>query len=63
MDVRKSLFFIGICFSVFAKFDERYQFIRKGYFVLDKDSSASGMVFNRTVTMKDAWSKEVKKPI
>jgi glutaminyl-tRNA synthetase len=44
-----------------AKFDERYQFIRKGYFVLDKDSSASGMVFNRTVTLKDAWAKEVKK--
>ncbi|HEX7844301.1 MAG TPA: glutamine--tRNA ligase/YqeY domain fusion protein [Chitinophagaceae bacterium] len=44
-----------------AKFDERYQFIRKGYFVLDKDSSASGMIFNRTVTLKDAWAKEVKK--
>jgi glutaminyl-tRNA synthetase len=44
-----------------AKFDERYQFLRKGYFNLDKDSSASGMVFNRTVTLKDAWAKEVKK--
>jgi glutaminyl-tRNA synthetase len=44
-----------------AKFDERYQFIRKGYFVLDKDSSTTGMVFNRTVTLKDAWAKEVKK--
>jgi glutaminyl-tRNA synthetase len=44
-----------------AKFDERYQFLRKGYFVLDKDSSASGMVFNRTVTLKDTWAKEQKK--
>ena len=44
-----------------AKFEERYQFLRKGYFVLDKDSSASGMVFNRTVTLKDAWAKEQKK--
>ena len=44
-----------------AKFDESYQFIRKGYFVLDKDSSTSGMVFNRTVGLKDAWAKEVKK--
>lgn len=44
-----------------AKFDERYQFIRKGYFVLDKDSSPSGMVFNRTVTLKDAWAKEKNK--
>lgn len=38
-----------------AKFDEAYQFIRKGYFVLDKDSSTSGMVFNRTVGLKDGW--------
>jgi glutaminyl-tRNA synthetase len=38
-----------------AKFDEAYQFIRKGYFVLDKDSSTSGMVFNRTVGLKDSW--------
>jgi glutaminyl-tRNA synthetase len=44
-----------------AKFDERYQFLRKGYFTLDKDSSESGIVFNRTVTLKDAWAKEVKK--
>jgi glutaminyl-tRNA synthetase len=44
-----------------AKFDDRYQFMRKGYFTLDKDSSTSGMVFNRTVTLKDAWAKEVKK--
>jgi glutaminyl-tRNA synthetase len=38
-----------------ASFDERYQFIRKGYFCLDKDSSQSGMVFNRTVSLKDSW--------
>ena len=38
-----------------AKFDESYQFVRKGYFVLDKDSSASGIVFNRTVGLKDSW--------
>jgi glutaminyl-tRNA synthetase len=44
-----------------AKFDERYQFIRKGYFVLDKDTSESGMVFNRTVTLKDSW-KPSKSP-
>lgn len=40
-----------------AHFDERYQFVRKGYFTLDKDSSTSGMVFNRTVTLKDGWKK------
>ncbi|MGB4844105.1 MAG: glutamine--tRNA ligase/YqeY domain fusion protein [Ferruginibacter sp.] len=39
----------------------RYQFIRKGYFCLDKDSSPEKLVFNRTVTLKDAWAKEAKK--
>jgi glutaminyl-tRNA synthetase len=38
-----------------AKFDERYQFLRKGYFTLDKDSSEEKMIFNRTVTLKDSW--------
>lgn len=38
-----------------------YQFIRKGYFSLDIDSSPEKLVFNRTVTLKDAWAKEVKK--
>ena len=41
--------------------EDRFQFIRKGYFCLDKDSSKDNLVFNRTVTLKDAWSKEVKK--
>jgi glutaminyl-tRNA synthetase len=44
-----------------GKFDERYQFIRKGYFTLDKESSEDKLVFNRTVTLKDTWAKEVKK--
>lgn len=38
-----------------------YQFIRKGYFCLDTDSTPGKLVFNRTVTLKDAWAKEVKK--
>ncbi|HQY12313.1 MAG TPA: glutamine--tRNA ligase/YqeY domain fusion protein, partial [Ferruginibacter sp.] len=33
-----------------------YQFIRKGYFCLDKDSTKDKMLFNRTVTLKDAWA-------
>lgn len=45
-----------------AKFDDRYQFLRKGYFCLDKDSSEEKLVFNRTVTLKDTWEKEKKKP-
>ncbi|MGB4398294.1 MAG: glutamine--tRNA ligase/YqeY domain fusion protein [Daejeonella sp.] len=38
-----------------------YQFIRKGYFTLDVDSKPDKLIFNRTVTLKDAWAKEVKK--
>lgn len=32
-----------------------YQFMRKGYFTLDKNSTSDKMVFNRTVTLKDGW--------
>jgi glutaminyl-tRNA synthetase len=35
-----------------------YQFIRKGYFTLDKHSTAGKLVFNRTVTLKDGWMKK-----
>ena len=44
-----------------AKFGERYQFIRKAYFCLDKDSSEEKIIFNRTVGLKDGWAKEAKK--
>jgi len=44
-----------------ARFEDRYQFIRKGYFTLDKDSSASGIVFNRTVDLKDSWKPQSSK--
>ena len=36
---------------------EKYQFIRKGYFCLDKNQTAGKMVFNRTVGLKDGWKK------
>lgn len=39
----------------------QFQFIRKGYFCLDKESTKEKLVFNRTVSLKDAWAKEVKK--
>jgi glutaminyl-tRNA synthetase len=41
--------------------EDRYQFLRKGYFCLDKDSTPAKLVFNRTVTLKDTWAKEQKK--
>jgi glutaminyl-tRNA synthetase len=44
-----------------AALNERYQFIRKGYFVMDKDSTTGQLIFNRTVGLKDAWAKEAKK--
>ena len=44
-----------------ATVDARYQFIRKGYFCLDTDARLDKLIFNRTVTLKDAWAKEVKK--
>jgi glutaminyl-tRNA synthetase len=40
-----------------AKADTRYQFVRKGYFVLDAETTANKLVFNRTVTLKDMWAK------
>lgn len=46
-----------------ARPEDRFQFIRKGYYCLDKDSGTAtgGLIFNRTVTLKDAWAKEAKK--
>ena len=35
---------------------DRYQFVRKGYFVLDRDSQSSHLVFNKTVGLKDGWT-------
>ncbi|MSU21446.1 MAG: glutamine--tRNA ligase/YqeY domain fusion protein [Pedosphaera sp.] len=45
--------------------DFRYQFERLAYFCLDKDSQLSTnspqLIFNRTITLKDAWAKETQK--
>jgi glutaminyl-tRNA synthetase len=35
----------------------RYQFERLGYFCVDPDSTTGRLVFNRTVTLKDAWGR------
>ena len=37
-----------------------YQFLRQGYYVVDKDSTPDHLVFNRVVGLKDSWAK-VKK--
>jgi len=40
-----------------AKPLDKFQFQRLGYFCVDPDSTAEKLVFNRTVTLKDAWTK------
>jgi glutaminyl-tRNA synthetase len=40
-----------------AKPEETFQFQRMGYFCVDKDSTESQLVFNRTVGLRDSWAK------
>jgi glutaminyl-tRNA synthetase len=40
-----------------ASSSQRFQFERQGYFSVDPDSQPGAPVFNRTVTLKDAWAK------
>ncbi len=35
----------------------RMQFLRQGYFCVDKDSRPGALVFNRTVGLRDTWAK------
>jgi glutaminyl-tRNA synthetase len=44
-----------------ANAPERFQFIRKGYFVLDRDSRDGKLIFNRTVGLKDNWASASQK--
>ena len=36
----------------------KYQFQRKGYFVTDKESTVNKLIFNKTVGLRDNWSKK-----
>lgn len=40
-----------------AKSGDKFQFERQGYFCVDPDSITGHLVFNRTVTLKDTWTK------
>ena len=40
---------------------DRFQFLRQGYFVTDKDSTADYIVVNRIVGLRDTWAKQQKK--
>ena len=37
-----------------------YQFVRKGYFKMDKDSSKDNIIFNQIVNLRDSWKKHTK---
>ncbi len=40
-----------------AKVGESFQFLRQGYFTVDPDSTPEAPVFNRTVALRDTWSR------
>lgn len=40
---------------------DKFQFQRLGYFCVDSDSTSTNLVFNRTVPLKDSWSKAKNK--
>lgn len=42
-----------------AQVEDHYQFVRKGYFTKDKDSTDELPVFNQTVSLRDSWKKMV----
>ncbi|MFT4801955.1 MAG: glutaminyl-tRNA synthetase, partial [Flavobacteriaceae bacterium] len=44
-----------------AKEGDKFQFQRKGYFCVDKDTTSEKLVFNRTVALRDSWAKAEKK--
>ena len=46
-----------------ASAGSRFQFERQGYFCVDPDSRDGTPVFNRTVTLKDSWSKIVSRQV
>ena len=41
-----------------AKHGDQFQFQRLGYFVLDQESTSQELVFNKTVGLRDTWSKQ-----
>jgi glutaminyl-tRNA synthetase len=40
-----------------SKAGDKFQFLRLGYFCVDRDSSEGALVFNRTVALRDSWGK------
>ena len=40
-----------------SKVLDRFQFQRLGYFCVDKDTTEDNLIFNRTVPLRDSWTK------
>lgn len=40
-----------------AQPEDRFQFMRKGYYCVDRDSTEDKLIFNQTVTLRDTWAK------
>ncbi len=47
-------------FLLSAKPYDKFQFMRKGYFTLDKDSTDNNYIFNSTISLKDSFTPNVK---
>ncbi len=45
----------------YAAQGSKYQFLRTGYFCVDKDSEPGKLIFNRTVGLRDSWTKICQK--
>lgn len=44
-----------------ARPGEIFQFFRKGYFIVDPDSTEDHLIFNQAVALRDSWAKLQKK--
>ncbi len=45
-------------FLAAAKLNDKFQFQRLGYFTLDKDATPGNLIFNKTVGLRDSWTKQ-----
>jgi glutaminyl-tRNA synthetase len=41
-----------------AKVGDTFQFMRQGYFSIDEDSANDNLIINRTVALKDSFTKK-----
>ena len=44
-------------FLINAEINQKFQFLRKGYFVLDSDSTSKKLIFNQSVALRSSWNK------